>query len=487
MFGPCVAHNGVIYGDSNRNVRLALRRLTAARVSLELDSLFLNQQTIYINNSAGFLDQICSTYTQHTAHFPGMVEAMLLYHDLPHPKKALRVQAKQDLEIGFKGLNSSDRLWLHFVTYKMKKDEIAKPGKYPRMIGDLKVPASLQGFWATKLLKNVVSACPIFYRSGMIEFCAKPIPSKLVTIFSRLLDPPGEYYFVYFSDDACFSYRRQGRVYVYNLDIKSCDASHGPSIFDALIRVAPPSLKETITILVEQCTLPITIYDKQDRLRRVVLKPRRPRLYSGSTLTTVLNGLANTLIAKSLADNIEKLARPADIALQAAATGYIVTTELCSKPEDIQFLKHSPVLDEDGRLQAMLNIGVLLRASGTCRGDLPGRGDHELRAKRFQNALLKGMYPRVRFRLLDNLLSHTVEADDKSVARVAEKFKYKVVDEGEHFTVASPDCYRRYRLSAAEIEHLEQSFGHSTYQHHHVSTAADKILHKDYGLRCKSP
>lgn len=490
LFGPCVAHTGVIYGNSNHNVRLAIRRLTAVRGSKYLDAHYLTQQQVFFDQSKGFFAALKLTYSAWLEEFTGMINEAEEHHADPHPKVAARRQAWLELRLGdYKGFTSADRLWLRKVVYKMKLDEVAKPGKYPRMIADLGVAASLQGFRAVDMLKHVMAECPIDYKGGEIEFCAKPSPISLERIFTQLINPTGAYYFVYFSDDACVAIRRGEKVYVYNLDIKSCDASHGPAVFDALIAVSPTELESVMQILIDQCKLPITISDvdnftkSREQPRRVTLRPIRPRLYTGSTITTFINNLANVAIAKSIIDYgaHDELG----ISKAASQAGYVVTVEKCEIIQDIQFLKYSPVLDTTGRMRPMLNVGVLLRSSGMCRGELPGRGSLELRARAFQNAYLRGMYPRCRFDLHSNLLRQTDEASTSLLRKVQVDLSYRVIDEGDVFSVSSFEVYRRYRLTPTQILELDDGFGASGFEQHHVSTGASAILFKDYGLQCK--
>jgi hypothetical protein len=416
-----------------------------------------------------------------------MFEAAEDHHADEHPKRQLRVMAWSDLiTMEGRGYSCCDRLWLRRVLYKMKRDEYSKPGKYPRMIGDLGVAASLQGFYVTKLMKQVMAEVPIKfeYRGKMMvaEFCALPEPENLTRIFGELLEPQTDYYLVYFSDDACLSVRTSEGVYVYNLDIKWCDGSHGDSIFRAMVEITPTHMQADMEILVEQCTLPIEVRDVDDKemRRRVILKPRGPRLYSGSTVTTFINNVANMMIGLSILE--AGAITPLEINRAASTVGYAVSVDLCEQPQDIQFLKHSPVYDVNGDLRAMLNIGVLLRASGACHGDLPGQGEVLTRARMFQNALITGMYPRCEFTLRSNMLRNTQEPSQMVRDVVAQRLEYVVSDTGQRFEVESTELFRRYRLTASEVEEVEIGFGCLPVQWEANESGLEKILTKDYGL-----
>jgi hypothetical protein len=286
-------------------------------------------------------------------------------------------------------------------------------------------------------------------------------------VFDNLISPPEDVYFVYFSDDSCISFRDAGRVRTFNVDISKCDASHR-HIFSLLYHYLPPELHDDVRQLIQQLELPMKV---QLGKRSVVLKCETPVLYSGSTLTTILNNLAEICFMIELV----KTHGPPEERIETAFrnAGYQATAEECNLIEDIQFLKHSPVL-VDGVYVPVLNPGVFLRASGTCRGDLPGRGNLRRRAELFQAGLAHSFYPHTRFTLVD-----ASRRDD-----------YTIVDPpyynlGEHppMTLDDAHLYRRYRLTSAEIEELNNYFREATFATEVYTSGIEKIIDKDYGLR----
>jgi hypothetical protein len=187
------------------------------------------------------------------------------------------------------------------------------------------------------------------YKGITIEFCPEPNPELLRAVFAKLENPPDKGYFVYFSDDSCFSIRVPGQgVKRFNVDISQCDASHG-AVFDALRAVTPEFMQENLDKLLEQCRAPITITPPRINGRRqrdangdvikIVLQPLRTILYTGTTITTPTNNMANILIALALADQIE-LNGFTDNTIDVAARscGYIVTLDTCTIFEQMQFL-----------------------------------------------------------------------------------------------------------------------------------------------------
>lgn len=482
LFGPTFSHCGVIYREDNDNVRLAMRRLTAIRKP-ELpgyDAYLRIQQGLYVITHRGIISYLRWLFAPAFTTYLWMREECRLHYDDPHPKRRLRECAFQELwETGL----IHSRLWMRSVLYKMKKNEIAKPGKYPRMIGDLGVSASLQGFRLTYYLKEAMSQV-IELHGGELFFCAKPKPKALEFVFRRLIDPPRRFFFVYFSDDASLSVRMDdGTVRMFNMDISSCDSSQGDYMFQALCDVVPKSIRQDMEDLVEQCRRPIKIRSKNNPRHKVYLKPKGPRLYSGSTLTTCINNLANIFIAESVTrwgDFTEE-----GIIKAASLVGFIVKVEVCDTYHKLQFLKHSPVFDTRGEIRPLLNIGVLLRLSGSCHGDLPGRGPIANRARDFQASLLEGAYPHASFTLLRHLRRQSGSPVYREIA--IKMLQYKVEDDDyPSYDIEDDEIYRRYSLDGDEVQELNEFAQHYGYEYHFTSSGVRKILLLDYGLDWKT-
>lgn len=484
-FGPCFNHSGTIYAHNNENVRLALRRMTAKRFPGQpgLDEKYECAQEDFITKHKALLMRLKQEhFSEHFTGWKGWREECIEHVDDPHPKRELRIHALEELVDDGK---FTERLWLRTVLYKMKKDEIAKVGKRPRMIGDLGVAASLQGFVYSKKMKLGMSERVIDFLGGTIEFCPKPSPDKLVSVFAKLKDPPGKFYFVYFSDDSCYAVRTPTGVRRFNVDISGCDASHTTALFEALRTVTPDCARECIDILIEQLQLPMRIVDINDKLNVLMLLPKGPKLYSGSTLTTLINNLANILIAISLFER--NATTPEQVSLAASLVGYKVTVIDASENfHTTQFLKHSPVYDTNGNLRALLNLGVLMRMSGTCRGDLPGKGPIQTRGTEFQSALLRGAYPRVDFTLIRIMKTKSnTETRRKIMRMVNNLFTYKTSETEETFTIPDEEVYKRYDLSELEIASLHTAVDEMSFGYHYASNAVEKILKTDYELGCR--
>lgn len=492
-FGPAFEHNGVIYRKSDVNMRYGMRRLTNKRCPEKPgyhEWLFENQER-FIRKEKQFFMDLKEKYSSYFSDYLGAEEEMYAHHADPHQKRAIRIQAKNEMcEAGV--CTDSDHIWLRDVLWKIKPEEWAKFGKKPRCICDLGVSASLRGFILTNILKQAQNSEIIEYKGGTFSFCKSPDPFELRKQFDLLRDPPGRFHFVYFSDDSCLSIRdKNGDVQRFNLDISSCDASHGPAIFETLLGLMPTdATRRDMEALIKQCKSTLRVVSRGDKECKLKLKPRRPILMTGSTLTTAINNLANLLIGISIVSDYEPTSgRETNRFITQAAenAGYIVTgAEPLENFEDVQFLKHSPVQSDDDQWHPMLNLGVLYRASGTCNGDLPGRKTVPLleRGRIFQRSLLRSAYPYCRFDILDQMKA----AMGEGLTVAVKEFEWKVTPDSDKyppFRAASESIRRRYRLTDGEYLELLEIAGYPCGWFFN-SSAASKVLTVDYGLECVS-
>jgi hypothetical protein len=435
-----------------------------------------------------------ASYAKHFEDYQGATLEALQHYADPHEKKLLRIHAMAEL-IENGDVEDSRSLWVKSVLWKLKKNEWAKPGKKPRSIGDLGVGASLLGFRLTHFLKTAQANEPVEINGGHMSFCKSPDPFELERHFKNLIDPPGRFYLLYFSDDACLAIRnpRTKKVDRYNLDISSCDASHGPGLFNELICLMPDGpTKDDMTRLVKQCAAPLRIYScSGDKRERVVMRPTSPRLYSGSTITTGINNLANLCIGLAISQLdytgvLDNDGVCQEIVRAAASAGYIITgANPLEFIEDIQFLKNSPVLDIQGNWRPLVNLGVFLRASGACNGDLPGTGPLRPRAEAFQRGLLKCTFPYASSALIGILNKRLGTGPTLITKDVADSMWYKTRDNPNYppFIADDTSMYRRYGLDGVDVCELEYDFGSMGYGEHYHGPSVSKILDKDYGLK----
>lgn len=489
-YGYGVPHSGLIYARNDHNTALALRRLTGSRepdTPGAEDALQAANRYHFNVTMQPIIAKLKETYAPYLLEYLGMREEARLHHADPHPKRELRIRAYTDLvDTGQINQRYWGRIYKGRVIAeaKMKTEEYAKPGKRPRMIVDLGVAASLQGFRLTELLKQAQSGAPFHYKGGVIQFIKDPNPLTMQKVFDNLRNPPGRFYFCYFSDDACYSVRTQNGVVSCNLDISSCDASHTEAVFDALRDLMPQHAEDDMSVLIEQCSWPLRIKSLSCPKTSVVIAPNRPRLYSGSTITTAINNLANIGIAVAIVD--ANATDSPTIVAAARSAGYIVTVDLADIPEKLQFLKHSPAMDSTGEYRPLLNPGVMFRLVGTCKRDLPGRGPVRPRAEVFQKALLTGLYSGVSFPLLERMRAAVAHASlDSKAGQIATQtiekdMLYRPVCNAPA-TFSDAAVFRRYFLSPNSLE-LVQRMGEVHFEEQVGNEAIATVLAADYGL-----
>jgi len=486
-YGPCVYHEGVILADDDNGLAKSIRRLTCARGDLsrgleDEGQLTNNQLNICHSKSARNMFRAMRNALRHTTRV--MPELYIVIRELvkmPHPKRKMRLQAFSDVlqdNILFR------EIWNENVIGKVKRDEIAKPGKYTRLVNDLTTPVSLIGAVLAKLIKQCMADSPVLWNGCRAKFVDSPSADKLVDAFSLLINPVKDVEFVYFSDDSCLSVKTEDGVKMYNMDISSCDASHSHSIFRLFVELFEGREQRLVKQVVEQLKLPLTLKSASG----TNLKIKKggyvdetfvnvPCLYSGSVLTTLMNNLANLLIFNAIADSTDRT--PDGIIKAAASAGYIVTLDECRTYHGLQFLKHSPVLTRDG-LRAMVNIGVFIRSFGQCKGDLPGRKTIpiEERARRFTAGYINSFKHGGGHPLMDCVrLKYRVKDDDECNADF-----YWLSTDGTAFDVPVDEICMRYGITNSMYFEMVEYFNLCGLGNCIDCYATRAIISKDYGL-----
>lgn len=490
IFGWNFSNSGITYGACDATVAAALenRFLNCRPGGQELEVEYRQNQYDFCHASLGFLELIREYATPHFESYTDALTEAYEHHADPHQKKQLRIAGFHELRAAG---TYADTVWIdQYVLAKLKKAETAKNGKAPRIILDMGIPASLEGFRVTQFMKEALDGVLIPIDDGHVEFCKAPSPTRLREVFERLMNPPGRFYAVVHSDDSCFSVRlEEGTVRMYNLDISKNDVSHEHT-FDALIHATPVVGQDDMRAACDQGLKPMRIKSLVHPERSTILAPRTRKMYSGMTITTIINSIASMLIVRSIAK--DKAVTPDEIVVAAAKVGFILTIDEAVTYHELQFLKHSPVYDIDGKLQALINVGVVLRASGQCKQDLPGRSAVPLeeRARQFQSALLQGLGPRCHYQFLDNLKRSCAGGTTaEAISRVHKDvlaYKFEDNDEGDSFTVESSEVFKRYKLTELMARNLEEHALELGFGKAYTGEAVNLILEKDYGLQSLS-
>lgn len=500
MFGPFFWHPGVIYSRDDKTMSKALlRQINIREPTLPgLDEkLTRNQKSFVFRNSTinYVVNKIAGAFNHKMLDFPDFEDALYSFVTKPHVKRAERMAAYEEWRAA---AHLYHRTYCRSVEGKVKTEEWGKFEKLARLFLSLGPLAVLLSGFLMDVLKSSFNVFESedyeaeFYK----EDSARGV---LGQIFAKLIHPPRKLYFAFFSDDSCVSIRcLDGRVFRANVDIASCDGSHTVVLFDLLKRLTcrSPRSYNRIARTVDQCLQPMKIKSYTTKRGHVVfLKPYEPVLYTGSTLTTVVNNIANLMIFSSLVDTLKgEMPDYSDcralIRSCAEDCGYLVTIEECHTPHKLQFLKHSPVETTSGWIP-ILNLGVILRILGNCWGDLPGRKTEsfEDRAYNWNRALTLSLVHsgdhallrmlRKRYNATRGLKQTQLDAQ----RRVSRDLAYKLQDVGSHTFVDTDEVMKRYGLPGSALDELIQLYsettdgaGDSIY-----CLASKAILQADYG------
>lgn len=271
-----------------------------------------------------------------------------------------------------------------------KNGELLPAGK-KRGVGNLGPFRTAYSAWVLVHLKHAMEA-PFVYGNYVIRFVATPRSEVLDDVFQFLMSPPlGKCHYVYFSDDCCFSMGCRDGVFMANGDIKQCDGSHYDPLFDIVETLlgtlprhlggGPNEYATEVKYAMNQLAAP-AVFRNKDKIpghkrESATYYFNSRRLYSGSVLTTAVNNVANFCIAACMAKRAPdpSVMLRKDVAevyrLGAQDAGYLVKCVIAKQPEDLQFLKCTPAVDETGAYRSLMCLGVHLRGFGLIDGDLP--------------------------------------------------------------------------------------------------------------------
>lgn len=503
-YGWGFAHNGVIYNVNDSNMRYAMRRITGARdpppehfgwfngeaevdwsrysdqekrnIILRYDRLLRDHQTKLITNDYSTLKSCFENSFGKHMFKESKVYAAIMECLKKHTKQKLRIRAITELLRDWK---LGAECWLDSVLLKMKPDEIAKMGKYPRMIVDLGVAASLEGAaWAADA-KHHIEDKAFRYKDGVCYFCGSPDPIKVMNYFNMMYNHTEKVVMVIFSDDAIVSIKLpDGTYFVFNMDIASCDTSHTHALFVMLFDLF--GVPADIRVALEKQILATMRVPSEDGKRTCYLKPLEFYLQSGITITTLINSISQFLMLLKIVDLYPKT--PVEVVRAVALAGYKVTVDVCSKFEDLQFLKMSPTKSVNGVYVATLNLGVIFRASGTCRGDLPGFGCLIERARRFQWQLMSGLMSQISHPWLEQLSPIPLDRSEENLKVAQRESNALYATTLGAVNYFSDDIYTRYDLSSNEIAEINFACGKLDFGMLAYCGGVGKILKKDYSL-----
>jgi len=493
MFGPVFYSGAVCYRkDSVVNLAKAFRRMTAARAPERIgyDGLLRHNQSVNVtlrNNS------MFGLYLRHwykvlrqriTLSLSEVCKDMYTYVKeqayIPHLKKRIRVNAHETLAKN--GYTYDFSLYTKKIIGKLKVPEWAKPGKYPRLIGDYSTPGSLVGAYIARIKHSFEEWYCTFDNLSKCRFVFSPVKETLVSCFTELWENSTQMVCVFHSDDSCISIPCTDGVFKANLDISSCDMSNGRPIFDMILEfVKGCYCFPIIKCAVDQCSLPFTLYNPYKNGEKITFEATYKE-YSGSCLTTLLNNIAVSVIWLSIVTHCrgKTCAELRELILQSAEyVGYIVTIDQVFKLEDYQFLKVSPFKNASGEMDVFLNLGVILRSLGSSDGDVPKSKDGGCRFILRNCEIIEGMKHAGEHSVLQELRKRWPSKNCKALS------VHHWVDALVGFETSRVDdlaICNRYSLAQWELDELLRYIRECGVGDFIYCSALRKIYKKDYDL-----
>jgi hypothetical protein len=480
--GVMVSHTAQIYSNSNQSISTALPRIFGFDREHKNELQYSNTQRVFLSTrrwtrfATRFSKELRSFLSDSTEDLQYTQRS---FADLPHPKRALRRQGQLELD--------KSCAWrthiLKSVNTKLKTGEYAKPGKKARNIIDLGVEASLIAGRACELLKEFMAK--FRFDNAQVNFHGHMSYQTLKEAFERLINPPHKnFVFEYFSDDSCFSARCRDGVARFNVDYASCDSSHYAPVFSQLRHITSGLgfFSEQLHAALDQLAANISVRDTEGK-RVATVETNQALLFSGSTLTTLINNFSQIMLAVKLTaidwQQLTVLEAKSVLRDCARRVGYTVT--IVDASDDfckLQFLKHSP--DVDG--SPYVNPGVFLRTLGWSKRDIPKirgkRTSYTARANSFEGAKIESFKYSGQTSLFQIMAAkHTTSGlhyDPESYFRLdsSNSRVYQISDES---------LIRRYGITHLQINTLKQLLHSSSIGTLIRCEASDIIFNVDYG------
>lgn len=372
-----IYHLGVEYSSCAENLRGALERMTKVRAIEQpgYDQILRNHQLFATQNVAWlkmmrFYQRLV---THHLETIGDPFEAFHNYAHQPHPKRTMRVlEWLQILKDGILFMVDTIRC----IQLNVKKYEWARPGKYARGVYDLTVRGATFGGWITDLIKTVIAGNDYSTGYGKFRFVKSATYENMYAAFAEM-NHTDTFFYVAHSDDALIVVYHNGTYYYYDIDIKSCESSHF-SIFDSLYLLIPKDwwLVLIISQLIKQLTANVVVFNPAKTSEVVIFNVPLPILFSGTTLTTLVNTMAHMLAYIQLSALLIGNLKPdntVEIMEAGAYAGYLFTVTRNTVREKATLLKTFQTVDDNGVMKIAIALGVIFRTIGCCRGDLPGK------------------------------------------------------------------------------------------------------------------
>jgi len=411
------------------NFQTAASRLLEDKVGLPV--LFRAQRvTAWAREIGRLCDKIREACSQTQAYSLGG-EGIVEYSQIPHPKRKLRLAARENLEVhgllegsGTKMIDANGRTVR--IEIKQKPREFGKApkkdhtgvvkAKAARAIANIGTEGSLANGHGVEEWKDAFSrgevdgawllgrALLYYVKSGTREtldriWAAGATASRPTAAVSG--DDSIHFVPCYVDTVEDWEYAqylprtvvggREAVVLPVVMDISCCDLSVGDDIFESVKRSFPLHRREEFDNLFQQAKQPCTMGRGRSKL---TFKPVGYFMYSGWAFTTPIDSFFNATVVNHIYKKwkITGVGRTIDyIQRRVQHCGASMDVRFCRYYEEADFLKTNPVLNELGAWTATVNLGTVLRTMGQCDGDLPGSGEVYSRGERFNADLVQSM------------------------------------------------------------------------------------------------
>jgi hypothetical protein len=402
-----------------------------------------------------------------------MVEEVLALYNTPHQKLLLRQRAIDDLLCDGRIVK---KRYTELCTWKLKCQEWAKPGKFGRIIVDLGVESSLQGApFAEYCKKRMVRS--VYHKNSKFTFISAPKPDDMKAMFNDLYESPYDVNLYAFSDDATVAVREDGVLKWYDLDISSCDMSHQTSIFNLLFDAFefPMHVRESVS---DQILRDIIVRNPEKYKEYFILRPLVMYLQSGITITTLINTFSWWIMFLNIVDVGDFTQN--GITTACAGCGYIVDIGHKDRFQKVTFLKHNPVRCTCcNSWQPVINIGVILRASGILKGEIPStsRTSIDDAVRDHQSGVMNGLLSKIDNKTFEQL-------NPRSTDKVVKPDGFiNLLHEGVKHKYTTNDLLDRYDFTESECLQLHEDIRETGLGYTCYSSLASRIFSTDYGLR----
>jgi len=454
------------------------------------EALIANQRKFYLENS----DDICRIWDEqigrHEYEFDTSEGAVLLTLEA-HQKMLLRQARYKQVEIEGR---IARRTYFDFVTWFLKCPEYAKYGKYGRIVVDVTTEGSLIRVHFANSWKKFTNGKVLVFGRFRCWYQGDQNYFDILGMFERHLNHTDEILVTNSSDDGLMTWWDSFERFTYLIDISTNDSGHGTFSHLHFTKLCGMSIDQADNYMQTVSSI-VRVYD-EDKRNFFELQPLTLYLPSGLGDTTVKNNPVYPDLAYIVNKLLERGYKMC-IALVTCAgfiMGHRFSYQRVERIEELQFLKQSPFY-LNGKLEHMVNLGVLFRYSGKCVNQLPDISypkmfdTHELKCLYFQSLLTFGFFKYNRYY---PVLKHLCPYFEYILGAEWEHTEQLIIASPKHFDIlksqdrpvlfhTTESFYARYSLTLNQIDVFESLLVSTGLGSCIFCELVDVVLEADYG------